>query len=92
MSKRKNNIRKACDDISALGVLLMIKTGKVNYPAIGEILIKTAHRIKRTTWRGNENKLDKRITDDIKQIAMRSFKNDLSNIDVNNFHPPATDY
>ena len=92
MSRRKENIRKACDDISALGVLLMIKTGKVNYPAIGEILIKTAHRIKRTTWRGDETNLNKRITEDIKQIAMRSFKNDLSNIKLNNDHAPATDW
>lgn len=55
MSRRKENIRKICDDISAIGMILKIKTGKVNYDAVADILIKSAHRIKRTTWRG-ENK------------------------------------
>lgn len=52
MSKRKENIRKICDDISAIGMLLKVKTGKVNCDVAGDILIKSAHRIKRTTWRG----------------------------------------
>ena len=81
MSKRKENIRKICDDISAIGMLLKVKTGKVNCDVAGDILIKSAHRIKRTTWRGDENRLDKKITDQIKRIAIRSFNN---NLHINN--------
>ena len=81
MSKRKENIRKICDDISAIGMLLKVKTGKVNCDVAGDILIKSAHRIKRTTWRGDENRLNKKITDQIKRIAIRSFNN---NLHINN--------
>ncbi len=81
MSKRKENIRKICDDISAIGMLLKVKTGKLNCDVAGDILIKSAHRIKRTTWRGDENRLDKKITDQIKRIAIRSFNN---NLNINN--------
>ncbi len=82
MSKRKENIRRYCDMISSLGTILKIKQGKVNYDAVGDILIHTAHRIKRTTWRGDENRLNKKITDQIKRIAIRSFENKLTNVNI----------
>jgi len=88
MSRRKENIRKACDRIDDI-----IFDCYELLPAQKRIeLLILTRRIKRTTWRNDENKLDKRITDDIKQIAMRSFKNDLSNIKLNNDHAPATDW
>lgn len=62
MSRRKENVRKICDDISALGMLLKVKTGKVNYDVVGDILINSAHKIKRTTWRSDtQYKLDNRF-------------------------------
>lgn len=90
MSKRKENIRKACDEIDLLLDLLnkRVTPFHIVYRQIKDL----THRIKRTTWRGDENKLDKKITDDIKRIAMRSFNNDFSNVKLNNDHSPATDY
>ncbi len=81
MSKRKENIRRYCDIISDLGTILKIKHGQVNHSNVGDILIHTAHRIKRTTWRGDENQSNKKIIDQIKRIAIRSFNN---NLHINN--------
>lgn len=52
MSKREINIRRSCDEINAIADLL-IENLSCNYKALGKILKKTSHRIKRTTWRVN---------------------------------------
>lgn len=99
MSRRKENVRKACNWIDATIDTAVKNTDNLSslerVRMMNALLnsIKTyTHRIKRTTWRNDENKLDKKITDEIKQIALRSFKNDLSNIKLSNDHPPATDW
>lgn len=102
MSRRKENVRKSCDEIKRLTMetwkdIVNIRDS-IEYGRFVELAVKISkikrltHRIKRTTWRGDETNLNKRITDDIKQIAIRSFKNDLSNIKLNNDHAPATDW
>ncbi len=59
MSKRKENIRKACESIDAI-----LKTQLIEPLAYVEIKI-LLRRIKRTTWRNNKNnehiELSKRI-------------------------------
>lgn len=56
MTRRNKNIRKSCDDLQGIAKLLMTSKGKVNYKLAGEMIYTIAHKIKRTTWRGKENK------------------------------------
>lgn len=74
MSRRKKNIRKACDDIHGIGLLLKANIGKVNYPLAGEMIIILAHRIKRTTWRGNEKLSEHKATTRKKPSTKRGTK------------------
>lgn len=66
MSRRKENVRKSCDEIKRL----IMETWKeivnmrdsIEYNRFVELAVKTSsikrltHRIKRTTWRGKEEK------------------------------------
>lgn len=86
MSRRKENVRKMCEQIRAVAA----NSGMSNDNWVQ--IYRITHRIKRTTWRGDENKLDNKITDQIKQISMRIFTNNVSSVNLKNNHPPATDY
>jgi len=50
MRKRDVNIRKACDHLNRLAELFIHRVDIVNE------VKKITHSIKRTTWRGQENK------------------------------------
>lgn len=66
MTKRKENIRKACDEIKEYARIAQASLNNIdNIRAVGMIanaqicldrIIPLIHRIKRTTWRGNEGK------------------------------------
>lgn len=59
-SKRNANIRKACDQIKGI---VMIENSDAGYLAISRSQVEKVHkilyRIKRTTWRGKEKKINK---------------------------------
>lgn len=74
MSRRKRNIRALCDGIHGIALLLKAKSGKVNYPLAGDMLITLAHRIKRTTWRGNEKLSEHKATTRKKPSTKRGTK------------------
>ncbi|MBP9778620.1 MAG: hypothetical protein KBD25_05525 [Rickettsiaceae bacterium] len=83
MSRRKENIRKSCDSIRAsVSDLIRLVSHSPEFKTyhtdsfnlILSKIVFESHRIKRTTWRNDENKLDNKITDEIIDIAMRSFK------------------
>ena len=51
MTRRNENVRRACDEIDTIAKL-MTMNGTCNYSALSRYLKKISHRIKRTTWRG----------------------------------------
>lgn len=80
MSRVYKNIRKTCDDISTIGNYLTMDDLIVQPKVLGKLLKNYAHKIKRTTWRGNTKK----------SIKLKLYSMDWENRTVP--HPPATDY